>query len=243
MAKRCAATCTARPSGDVVRIVTDSIQGLRTTQQAMAVNLHLAPGLAGTSGPLGLASAIDQSIAISTTLDATDLRADMSSHNGATLQLAFNNEIDLEILRPLISVEPKVPFQIESAYHDVRLVGDFKPATRYAVTIAKSPAGGDPAKFPHGGTLSVFVPDLQPSVWLEHDQGYLGSHGNRALLAHAVNIADLAREHYPRLRQQPGRVAKRRGEEGETNPWPRISASRSRRSESTWAARRTRRRM
>ncbi len=178
-------------SGDVVRIITDSIPAMHHVSADLALSLHLASGLAGTSGPLGLAGAIEQSVPISTALFATDLRAQPPTRGDASLSLAFNNDIDLEMLRPLISIEPKIPFQLESGYRDVRLVGKFQPATRYAVTIAKSPAGSDPAKYPRGDTLSVFIPDCSPSLWFEHDEGYLGSRGNRALLAHAVNVTDL----------------------------------------------------
>ena len=36
--------------------------------------------------------------------------------------------------------------------------------------------------------LSVFVPDRRGGVWFEHREGYLGTQGNRTLLAHAVNV-------------------------------------------------------
>ena len=39
--------------------------------------------------------------------------------------------------------------------------------------------------------LSASVPDRQPSLWFEHEEGYLGSAGNRTLTAHAVNVPDL----------------------------------------------------
>jgi uncharacterized protein YfaS (alpha-2-macroglobulin family) len=178
-------------SGDVVRVITDSIEALRTTQSSVAITVRLAEGLAGTSGPLGLAGAVEQSVPITTALAATELRADMLGRGGASLRLCFNNDIDLETIRPLLSVKPSVKFELQPEYHAFTLVGDFQPATRYAVTIAKSAAGADPQKYPRGDTLSVFIPDSPPTVWFEHPEGYLGSRGNRALLGHAVNVADV----------------------------------------------------
>ena len=36
------------------------------------------------------------------------------------------------------------------------------------------------------------MPDRPAGIWMDHDAGYLGSKGNRTLLAHAVNVSDVS---------------------------------------------------
>ncbi|HEX3357020.1 MAG TPA: MG2 domain-containing protein, partial [Tepidisphaeraceae bacterium] len=177
--------------GSIVRVVTESIPMLRQASGALSLNVRLAAGLSGTSGPLGLTQMVERSLPISEALFATELNANTPARGDVSLRLRFNGDITPDILHPMLSIEPKIPFQLNPEYHGVQLVGAFQPATRYAITIAKPSASSDPQKYPRGDTLSVFVPDFPPSLWFEHDAGYLGSRGNRTLLAHAINISDI----------------------------------------------------
>ncbi len=44
---------------------------------------------------------------------------------------------------------------------------------------------------PRPTALSVVVPDRESGLWFENEAGYLGAEGNRTVLAHSVNLADL----------------------------------------------------
>src|SRR5258706_558332 len=72
-----------------------------------------------------------------------------------------------------------------------RTAGRPAPGARYVVKIKPAPIGSDATKFPRPDVLSVFIPDSNPQVWFEHNEGYLGAHGNRTLLAHVENLTDL----------------------------------------------------
>ena len=88
------------------------------------------------------------------------------------LRLSFNGHVAQLALQQIVSVDPKIDFALQpcgdSQYF---LVGDFKPQTRYTVTLAGNPHGTDPAEYPTPGHLSAFVPDRQSGVWLDSDQG------------------------------------------------------------------------
>jgi uncharacterized protein YfaS (alpha-2-macroglobulin family) len=173
--------------GKTARFLTDVLPtGSREGAKAY-VQVKIAEGLVGRSGPLGLAQAYQCNLPIGSDLIATGANAFFDGHDTAVLALRFNNEVDLSLLKGLVSVSPAVPFHLARRYDGVTLNGAFSPATRYTISIAKAPAGVKASSCPKPDTLSVFVPDVSPQYWFEHDEGYLGSAGNRTVLAHAVN--------------------------------------------------------
>ena len=148
--------------------------------------VELTPGLAGAGGPLGMAEGLSRRLSIATDLMATGARGS-AWRNHAEIELSFNNPVEIDALREVVFVEPPVKFALAGTYgNGVNLHGAFVPGNRYAVKITPAPAGADAKKFPRSDVLSVFVPDCNPEVWFEHAQGYLGSAGNRMLLAHAI---------------------------------------------------------
>ena len=160
------------------------------------LRLRVAAGLAGTSGPLALERPAEFPVRLASELSATGAAAHCPPDGEPYLGLTFNGTPDPEKTRKLIRVEPAVAFKVtrpESS--SLRLVGAFNPGTRYAITIDPPPGGRKPMSaardggVPKPGTFSVFVPDRPSAVWLDHDEGYLGSKGNRTLMAHAVNVA------------------------------------------------------
>ena len=174
--------------GHTVRVITDALPTSLADPSKSYLKLQLAPGLAGRSGPLGLEGGYSCNLPIGSELIATGASTYYAGHDEAILTVQFNNSVDLLVLRPLISVDPKVQFSVTGGDSAVQLHGPFQPATRYAIRIAKAPAGVARSACPRPDTLSVYVPDRAPEVWFEHEEGYLGSAGNRTLLAHAVNL-------------------------------------------------------
>ena len=193
--------------GRTVRLRTDPVAFARSNEAS--VKVRLSPGLAGRGGPLGIEAAYETTLAVASDLAATHAYASCPPHGDGSVSVHFNNEADTEALRQVMSVEPAVPFTLSHQYNGVRLTGAFQPATRYAVKIARPPAGPASApnganaanaanapspaakRFPRPTVLSVFVPDRPPSVWFDHDEGYLGAAGNRTLMAHGVNVPGL----------------------------------------------------
>jgi len=178
-------------TGHVVRVMTDPMPTTTADHLESYVNVKLSAGLTGRGGPLGLAGPYVQRLPVGWDLLATEASADFEDHDAIVLTVRFNNSIDAQLIKTLLSVEPALPFTLTGESNEVELHGAFQPATRYAIKIAKAPAGVPRIKCPRPDTLSVFVPDRQPSVWFDRDEGYLGSAGNRTLMAHAVNVTDV----------------------------------------------------
>jgi uncharacterized protein YfaS (alpha-2-macroglobulin family) len=166
------------------------------------LHVTIAPGLVGASGPLGLAEAEEQTISVARVLMASAVRASAPSvDRTGELTLTFNNPLPanaVDLLSPLISVEPQVPVKLGLMYSGTGMVlrGDFVPGTRYTVKIAKPATGDDPQKYPRPATLSAFVPDYRPTADFAMDAGYLGSKGNRTVKATAVNVPGLVVQAY-----------------------------------------------
>jgi uncharacterized protein YfaS (alpha-2-macroglobulin family) len=177
-------------TGHFIRIITDPVPSATTGHTRPFVRVSLSQGFSGRSGPLGLEQPYECEVPVGSALIATAAHAYFVDHDQAVLSISFNNPIDADALKPLFSVEPAVPFTVSSGYEGVELRGAFQPATRYAIRIAKAPAGVPNKSCPRADTLSAYVPDHAPSLWFEHEEGYLGSAGNRSLLAHAINVSN-----------------------------------------------------
>lgn len=177
-------------AGNVVRLITApvSMAGLRGADAAR-LTVRVAEGLTGTSGPLGLEDAVEHVVAVGNRLFVNEVEAHSPANGQPWISLHVNDSNpDPEPARQVISLEPGAPFTVQSHYSGWRLCGDFAPGTRYSIKIAEAPKGVDLVKFPRPDVLSVYVPDREKGVWFEHEEGYLGSRGNRTVLAHAVNV-------------------------------------------------------
>ncbi len=157
--------------------------------------VKLSPGLTGVSGPLGLANAYETTVDINRKLMATGINAVASTREQPSINITFNNGVDVPTLKKVLSIEPAIPFTMQSDAGDaVSLRGDFQAGTRYTVRIAEMPrgaAGIDRALAPRPGSLSVLMPDKEADIWFDNEQGYLSTEGNRTVMAHAVNIASV----------------------------------------------------
>ena len=162
-------------------------------EDAAQLRITLTPGLAGTSGPLGLNEAVTREVRIAQVLLADSLEGIPGEATG-DLVITFNNNVAQETvdnLKPLLKVDPPVEFTLRqrSEHRQVQLEGDFIPGTRYTVRIEKPSAGDDRRKYPRPATLSAVIPDRSPSFSFADSQGFLGSNGNRTVLVRALNVS------------------------------------------------------
>ncbi|MDB5300848.1 MAG: alpha-2-macroglobulin domain protein, partial [Phycisphaerales bacterium] len=178
-------------AGNKVRVITDPLTALFTGDLARAVDVTLTKGLAGEGGPLGLSADCSERVAVAADIIATRAYGSFPSRDDPAIHVEFNNEIDIEAIKQVLSVEPAVPITLSRNYDGVRLRGPFQPGARYVVKLAKPPAGMASRKLPRATSLSVLIPDRSPDVWFDSEAGYLGTEGNRTVLAHAVNLTDL----------------------------------------------------
>ena len=174
-------------TGPIVRLRTGP---LVADENASSLAVTISPGLVGAAGPLGLDQPYHATIPLTRSLAATGLTAANPTRGRPRLSLSFNGAVDAESLRPILSIDPPVPFSFAEQYDGVSLIGDFRPNTRYTVTLAAPPPGST-GRYPRPATLAAFVPDVGSDCWLDTDQGYLSTAGNRTLLAHVVNVDGL----------------------------------------------------
>ncbi len=180
----------AQAAGTVVRVQTDPLP-IGPDGSAGDLTVDLSPGLVGAAGPLGLDVPYHAEVALTRSLAATDLSVANPTRGRPSLSLSFNAEPDAAALKQVLSLDPSVPYTLTAEYQTVRLTGDFRPGQRYVVKLADAPRGTPPAdrgRYPRPGSLEAFVPDLGSDCWLDADQGYLSTAGNRTLLAHVVNV-------------------------------------------------------
>ncbi len=173
-------------TGNVVRVRTDPLP-VAADGDAGALTITLSPGLIGAAGPLGLARPFVAEVPLERSLAAVELTASSPTRGRPALSLSFNGEVDAAALRPVLSLDPPVPFTLAGTYQGVQLSGDFHPGTRYTVKIS-APPPGTRGRYPRPGALAAFVPDLGRDCWFDADQGYLSTAGTRTLIAHVVNV-------------------------------------------------------
>jgi uncharacterized protein YfaS (alpha-2-macroglobulin family) len=204
-------------AGSVVRVITEPVHlfreaadaarsaillpgknarpGSSQAPSARPLTLTLTAGLAGAGGPLGLDAPVTRQVDVAPILLAEGL--DVTPDAAPSLTLRFNNDISesmLEAIRPLLSIDPPIPFTADrrsSSSREIALRADFQSGTRYLVSIAKVPSADDTRTFPRPAALSVFVPDRPATAWFQDHGGYLGSQGNRTVLVKAVNVPSL----------------------------------------------------
>ncbi len=177
-------------AGDVVQLRTDFLP-IAANGSVADLLIDLSPGLVGAAGPLGLDQPFHATVPLAHALAATGLSGESPTRGRPSLTLALNGEADTAALRQVLSVDPPVPFALSDGYRGITLTGDFKPGARYTVTLADPPRGtaaGDRNRYPRPGSMSTFMPDVGTDCWFDADQGYLSTAGNRALVAHAINV-------------------------------------------------------
>ena len=179
--------------GHLIRVITDPLPTPPADEHDARVHVAITPGLTGRSGPLGLEQRYERSVPVASGLAATRASVRYPGDGLPIIAVEFNNPIDRNAIERLVSVDPKVPYTVSSSYgnNELLLQGDFQPATRYAIRIAKAPAGTPRQNLPEPRRSAFSSPIGGPSLSFEHREGYLGSAGNRTVLAHAVNVTNL----------------------------------------------------
>ena len=179
-----------KQASSAVRVRTEPLSEYDKSD-GMNLLLVLSSGLAGQSGPLGLPVAYSATVALDRRLLLEEITAHAPARGQPTISVRFNQQIDKELLNDLIAIDPPVAFQVTSGYQVLELQGDFQCGSRYAVKLSAPPPGTKlPARL-RPETRGIFIPDRQAAAWFEHEEGYLGTQGNRTVLAHAVNISKI----------------------------------------------------
>ena len=181
----------ASSNGSTVRIITEPMARLESASDQTFQLTLLRRRQVDTA--ISLESLGDvRTIPVATDQRVTDVQAVARADDDPAIVVHFSSPVNLDAIRQALSVEPAVPFTLQSSGgSDVVLTGQFKAAERYAVKIADRATGQDASVYPRGGACTVFLPDRAANVWFDHDSGFLGSVGNRRVIVHAVNVSQL----------------------------------------------------
>ena len=176
---------------DVVRVETDPVTASDSGNGALNLKVMLREGIGGSQGPLAMDQAFEQEVKLEKPLVVTGATARSPAADQPEIRLETNGEVDIDLFKPMISIEPAVPFTVTSYWPGVKLHGEFVMGTRYLVKIVRPAGMPENAKTPRAGMLSVVVPDREKGVWFDYSEGYLGSSGNRMVMAHAMNVSEV----------------------------------------------------
>lgn len=119
------------------------------------VIVTLSKGLAGTEGALGMEKDYSAEVLLPKELVFTKMNP-VSYDSNSYIEVDMNSPIDLSVAKNFISLEPSLPFNVESYERGMLITGDFKAGQRYLVTLKK----GLPA-----GAAGILEKDLMRSVW------------------------------------------------------------------------------
>ena len=174
-------------AGTTLRVRTDPVTQL-LDQNGKFLDVVLKKGICGGQGPLGLEADQVRQVGIGSERVLTGARGFSPSQGDPFINLSCNNPVDLAALRQVLSIEPAIPFTLERNYHEVTVRAPFVPGARYVIRVAKEPPG-QAGEVPRPKTIGVQIPDRNPGLWFDHQEGYLGSQGNRTVLAHVMNYS------------------------------------------------------
>src|SRR5262249_12727658 len=136
------------PKGRIVRVRCQT-ESHDSFADGVDLAVAVSPGLAGTSGPLGLEKAASFHVQVAGRLTVTKAGAHTPPDGAPHIGLQFNGLPDPEIVKQVLSIEPPVPFTLTRPNDSTLWVlAKFAPGTRYSLKIADSPAGGSAAAFP-----------------------------------------------------------------------------------------------
>ncbi|MCK4564709.1 MAG: hypothetical protein KAU94_08555, partial [Verrucomicrobia bacterium] len=158
------------------------------------VVVRIDAGLQSIVGPAGLGSNVVQNVKLSRDLRLLRVVTRNQPFGAGHIEARFNLPIDMATARDLIKVEPEVEINVESrtrySRHICRILGDFKPGTRYVVAF--DPALGSTAGAALGKAVSrtVYFPDARAAVEFTARGSYMSPKGGMKIPLRLVNSGD-----------------------------------------------------
>ena len=153
------------------------------------VTAHLAKGLQGVSGPLGLADDRTMRLKVEAGLRISHLAASAQAPEDVHIQVSCTQRVDARAAGKFVRVEPEVEFTTSSCYGGFKLCGPFLPGKRYRLTFLKGLPGAEGSFLEKETVRSVTVPDCDPLLRFKTRGIYLSARGSLLLPLESVNVA------------------------------------------------------
>ncbi len=160
------------------------------------LSLALRVGALGASGPLGSVAADPLEL----TLDAKMLvgapEAVLNGLDQPFIRLRLSNPPDADKLAAFLSLEPAMPFTLETAaeYYSVNSVhirADFTPGKTYKVRALKGLPGLNGSTLEKEVAQTVLIPDYPAQIGFADAGRYLSTRGRRSLKLEGVNVTNV----------------------------------------------------
>ena len=155
------------------------------------VLVKVTAGLQSENGNLALEKTVEKKITFTRDLKLLRLSTDLESFGSGAISARFNLPLDLTSAADLITVEPKVKITLESRsyylQHICRILGEFKPDTRYRITFdaaLKSKLGTTLGK-----TVSqqLYFPDARSELKFTTPGTYMSTEGGLSVPFKIIN--------------------------------------------------------
>ena len=164
------------------RIITDPV----TTD---TVQLRLDAGLPTPDGPLSLPATVVQRVPLKFSLVPLSINAVWEKAT-PTIQIRLSNSGWGDSVISHISIEPTIAFQAIPEGNRIQLTGDFKPGTRYTVSLRKGMMIGKSILL-RDYALPLWIPQMEPFISLDSAGGLLSTQGNMKLRVKSSGITSL----------------------------------------------------
>ena len=164
------------------RIITDPV----TTD---TVQFRLEAGLPTPDGPLSLPATVVQRVPLKFALIPLSINA-VWKNATPTIQIRLSNSGYQDSVISHIGIEPNIPFQAQPEGNLIQLTADFKPGTRYTVSLRKGLMVGQSIML-RDYTLPLWMPQMEPFISLDSAGGLLSTQGNMKLRVKSSGITSL----------------------------------------------------
>jgi uncharacterized protein YfaS (alpha-2-macroglobulin family) len=178
--------------GDLSDVPSESISVISdpvtlAKKEKAVIELTIKAGLAGVEGPLGLENDFVRQMPIEPDLKVYSVTADPTS-TGGFVTIRFSSDIDPEVAKEYISLEPKIDYRLESEYSTVKLFGKFHPNDWYTVKINKGLIGRGGKTLRTNFTQRVKFGDLPMRLAFQSKGIYLPRTGSKQIAFECVNV-------------------------------------------------------
>jgi uncharacterized protein YfaS (alpha-2-macroglobulin family) len=158
--------------------------------RTITLNVHLAAGLTGETGALGLEKDEARRFTINPVLRIESVFA---GEDNRCVYVDTNFAVALDTAANFVKIEPEIPFTLDSYYRGRFFIrGDFKPRERYTFTFKKGMSAGEGgAVLENDHTQALIFPDFPPSINLPASGMFLSPLGGGRIPVELVNVPKL----------------------------------------------------
>ncbi len=159
----------------------------KTRLKCKRIKVFISKQLRGINGPLGLKYDYKSWIGIAADLVVKQIKS-QHLENLLYINIEFSAKVDPEIAKGYITIEPEIPFKVESYSRYLNLKGDFKAGKWYLVKIKSGLAANGGTRLEKDFVQNVKIGDLKPYINFQHDGVYLPVTNSQHIALESVNV-------------------------------------------------------